>query len=116
MHAVGWAELPDSTSSTVPLGPQSNGPVVTQGIAGFDGSGIAAAAGANSPQAGSSGATFTYTPIPDNLLITTAWPPVVQSGVIANPGTGFQPAGPPAQTGSYVYASPGSFPAPPSPP
>ena len=109
MHTVGWAEVPDSTSSTVTLGPTSNGPVVTQGIAGFDSSGIAAAASAGSPQAGSSGATFTYTPIPDNLLITTAWPPVVQSGVIANPGTGFQQACPPGQTGYYVYDSTGSF-------
>src|SRR5260370_40386681 len=109
MHAVGWAELPDSTSSTVPLGPQSNGPVVTQGIAGFDGSGSAAVASAGSPQAGSSGATFTYTPVPDNLLVTSAWPPVVQSGVIANRGTGFQPACPSGQTGYYVYDSSGSF-------
>src|ERR1700737_2192398 len=109
VHTVGWAEVPDSTSSTVTVGPTSNGPVVTQGIAGFDSSGVAAAASASSPQAGSSGATFTYTPIPDNLLITTAWPPVVQSGVIANPGTGFQPACPPGQTGYYVYDSTGSF-------
>ena len=109
VHTAGWAEVPDSTSSTVTVGPTSNGPVVTQGIAGFDSSGVAAAASASSPQAGSSGATFTYTPIPDNLLITTAWPPVVQSGVIANPGTGFQPACPPGQTGYYVYDSSGSF-------
>jgi len=109
VHTVGWAEVPDSTSSTVTIGPTSNGPVVTQGIAGFDGSGIAAAASAGSPQAGSSGATFTYTPVPDNLLVTTAWPPVVQSGVIANPGTGFQQACPPGQTGYYVYDSTGSF-------
>jgi hypothetical protein len=109
VHTVGWAEVPDSTSSTVTVGPTSNGPVVTQGIAGFDSSGIAAAASAGSSQVGSSGATFTYTPIPDNLLITSAWPPVVQSGVIANPGTGFQQACPPGQTGYYVYDSTGSF-------
>src|SRR6202521_5160483 len=109
VHTVGWAEVPDSTSSTVTIGPTSNGPVVTQGNAGFDSSGIAAAASAGSPQTGALGPTFTYTPIPDNLLITTAWPPVVQSGVITNPGTGFQPACPPGQTGYYVYDSTGSF-------
>jgi hypothetical protein len=109
VHTVGWAEVPDSTSSTVTVGPTSNGPVVTQGIAGFDNNGIAAAAGASSPQTGALGQTFTYTPIPDNLLVTSAWPPVVQSGVIANPGTGFQPACPPGQTGYYVYDSTGSF-------
>src|ERR1700738_92208 len=109
VHTVGGGEGPDSTSSTVTIGPTSNGPVVTQGTAGFDGGGIAAAASAGSPQAGSSGATFTYTPIPDHLLIATAGPPVVRSGVIANPGPGFQPACPPGQTGYYVYDSTGSF-------
>jgi len=52
---------------------------VTQGNASFDSSGIAAAASASSPQAGSSGATFTYTPIPDNLLITTACRPLFRA-------------------------------------
>src|SRR5437588_4644518 len=77
VHTVGWAEVPDSTSSTVTLGPTSNGPVVTQGIAGFDSSGVAAAASARSPQAGSSGEPFTYTPIPDKMLITTPWQTLV---------------------------------------
>ena len=108
-QTIGRAELPEPGRTSITVGPTTNGPVVTQGNASFDSSGIAAAASAGSPQAGSSGATFTYTPIPDNLLITTAWPPVVQSGVIANPGTGFQQACPTGQTGYYVYDSTGSF-------
>ncbi|MDQ6883761.1 MAG: hypothetical protein M3077_05920 [Candidatus Dormibacteraeota bacterium] len=91
------------------VGPTNSGPVVTQGIAGFDTSGIAAVAGATAPQTGGSGLSFTYTPIPDNLLVTSAWPPVVQSGAIVNRGTGFQTACPPGETGYYVYDSSGSF-------
>src|SRR5258708_30269005 len=104
------AESVDAGHQPVNIPPTASGPVATHGNAGFDSSGIAAAASAGSPQTGALGPTFTYTPIPDNLLITTAWPPVVQSGVIANPGTGFQPACPPGQTGYYVYDSTGPLP------
>ena len=108
VHTVGWAEVPDSTSSTVTVGPTSSGPVVTQGSAGFGSAGIASAASANSlPQTGATAPNFSYAPIPDNLLVTTAWPPVVQGGAIIKPGTGFQAACPPGQTGYYVYDASG---------
>src|SRR5207245_9924733 len=94
------------TSNTHPPSPRS---CETQVNYDSDISAIAADENAAPPHTYALGPTFTYTPIPDNLLITTAWPPVVQSGVIANPGTGFQPACPPGQTGYYVYDSTGSF-------
>src|SRR5437899_9179675 len=87
LSPVGYAnaESVDSGHQSVDIPPAASGPVVTQGNGSFDSSGIAAAASAASPQTGALGPTFTYTPIPDNLLITSAWPPAVQSGVIANP-------------------------------
>lgn len=104
MRSAGWAEVPDSTASTVTIGPTANAPVVTQGSAGFNSAGIAAAANASSlPDTGTSTPNFSYVPVPDNLLVTTAWPPVVQGGTIMKPGTGFQAACPPGQTGYYVY-------------
>ncbi len=102
------AEPVDSGQTSVNVGPTTSGPVVTQGLAGFNNAGIAAAAGATTaPQATGSGSNFTYVPIPDNLLVTTAWPPAVQGGAIIKPGTGFQAACPPGQTGYYVYDSTG---------
>jgi len=114
IQSLGWAELPDSTASSITIGPTSRGPVITEGTAGFGNAGIAAAASANTPQTGSqqnlsAGLTFTYTPIPDNTLITVGGPPQANNGVIAKPGTGFQPACPPGQTGYYVYDSAGQF-------
>ena len=108
----GWvvvAEIPNQTAGTVNIGPANTGGVVTAGIAGFSNSGISAAASATTAQALGSGANYTYVPIPDNLLVTAAWPPKVQGGAIVNPGTGFQAACPPGQTGYYVYDSTGQF-------
>ncbi len=96
------------------IGPSSAGPVVTQGLAGFDNAGITALASASTPRTGaeqtaSSGLTFTYVPIPDNTLVSVGGPPQATNGVIAKPGTGFQAACPPGQTGYYVYDSSGMF-------
>ncbi len=104
---VAHAESVDSGRGSVEIVPVSSGPVVSQGTAGFDNSGIAAVASATGPQTPTSGLSFTYVPIPDNLLVTSAWPPVVQSGAIVKPGTGFQSACPLGQTGYYVYDSTG---------
>lgn len=102
------AESVDSDHQSVNVPSSTSGPVVTRGTAGFDSSGIAAGANAGSlPETGASGPNFSYIPIPDNLLVTTAWPPVVQGGAIIKPGTGFQAACPPGQTGYYVYDSSG---------
>ena len=70
---------------------------------------MAAVAASPTPRTCGSGLSVTYALIPDKLLGTAALPPVVQSGVIANRGTGFQTACPPGQTGYYVYDSTGSF-------
>jgi len=110
-----WAELPDWSSSSATIGPAASGPVVTQGAAEFDSGGIAAAASAKTPQAvagqnATSGPAFTYTPVSDNTLVTVGGPPQANSsGLIAKPGTGFQPACPAGQTGYYVYDSTGQF-------
>jgi hypothetical protein len=98
----------------VKIGPVPTGPVVTQGGAGFDNSGISAIASATTPQTGAgqnsgSGLTFTYVPIPDNILVTVGGPPQANNGVIAKPGTGFQAACPSGQTGYYVYDSSGQY-------
>jgi len=98
---------------SVDVGPVDAGPVVSQGTAAFGNPGIAAAANASPSQPPSasnlgSGFTFTYTPIPDNTLITVG-APQASNGVISKPGTGFQPACPPGQTGYYVYDSTGQF-------
>ncbi len=106
----GWvvvAEIPNPTAGTVNIGPANTGGVVTEGVAGFSNAGISAAASATTAQALGSGANYTYVPIPDNLLVTSGWPPVVQGGAIIKPGTGFQAACPPGQTGYYVYDSTG---------
>src|SRR5437660_1634303 len=94
IQSLGWAELPYSPASSITIGPTSRGPVITEGTAGFGNAGIAAAASASTPQTGSqqnlsAGLTFTYTPIPDNTLVTVG-PPQANNGVIAKPGTGFQ--------------------------
>ena len=102
------AEPADSGQSSINVGPVQSGPLVSQGSAGFDSSGIAARANASSlPETGASGPDFTYVPVPDNLLVTTAWPPVVQGGAIIKPGTGFEAACPAGQTGYYVYDASG---------
>lgn len=102
------AEPADSGQSSIKIGPVQSGPVVSQGSAGFDNAGIAAGANASSlPATGATGPNFSYVPIPDNLLVTTAWPPTVQGGAIIKPGTGFQTACPPGQTGYYVYDASG---------
>ena len=108
------AESVDSDHQSVNIAPAGSGPLVAQGNAGFDTSGIAAAASATAPKTGagqnlSSGLTFTYFPVPDNTLVTVGGPPQANNGVIAKPGTGSQPACPPGQTGYYVYDAAGQF-------
>jgi hypothetical protein len=111
--ASAHAEPLDTGQTSVNVGPVTAGAVISQGNAGFDNSGLAAEARASTRQTGSqqnrsAGLTFTYTPIPDNTLVTVG-PPQANNGVIAKPGTGFQPACPPGQTGYYVYDSAGQF-------
>ena len=110
---IAHAEPVNPDWKSVDVGPVDAGPVVGQGVVGFGNSGISAAASATAAKTGagqnlSSGLTFTYTPIPDNTLVTVG-PPQANNGVIAKPGTGFQPACPPGQTGYYVYDSAGQF-------
>jgi hypothetical protein len=109
-----YAEPVDSGQTSVNLGPVPAGPVISQGSAAFSNRGIAAAANANRSQPESlansrAGLSFTYTAIPDNTLITVGGPPQATNGVIPKPGTGFQPACQPGQTGYYVYDSAGQF-------
>jgi hypothetical protein len=112
--ASAHAEPVDSGQTSVNVGPVSAGPVVSQGTAGFGNAGITAAAAVNTTgnkgeQNLGSGLSFTYTAIPDNTLVTVGGPPQAINGVIPKPGTGFQTACPPGQTGYYVYDSTGQF-------
>jgi len=108
------AEPVNPDFGSVNVGPVTSGPVLAQGAAGFDANGISAAAAASSPPGvapGNAGAgpSFTYVPIPDNIVVTTGGPPQTTNGIIANPGTGLQSACAPGQTGYYVYDSNGMF-------
>ncbi len=109
-----YAEPVDPGQTSVNIGPTPSGPVVSQGTAGFGSPGIDAGASADTsrPESAptpSSGLTFTYSPVPDNTLVIPGGPPQASNGVVPKPGTGFQPACPPGQTGYYVYDSTGAF-------
>ncbi|MDQ6878653.1 MAG: hypothetical protein M3082_13395, partial [Candidatus Dormibacteraeota bacterium] len=109
-----YAEPVDPGQTSVNIGPTPSGPVVSQGTAGFGSPGIAAGASSDTfrPESApipSSGLTFTYSPVPDNTLVIPGGPPQASNGVVPKPGTGFQPACPPGQTGYYVYDSTGAF-------
>jgi hypothetical protein len=109
------AEPLDAGQTSVTAGPISSGPVIAQGIGGFDGAGIAASATATSPQQGSgaqnpeAGPTFTYVPIPNNVTVGAVGAAVFQGGAIVNPQPGSQQACPSGQTGYYVYDANGQF-------
>jgi len=114
MQSLGRAELPDPTASTVTVG-LNTGPVVAQGRAGFDATGIAATVASATPpittgaQGSDAGPVFTYVPIPDNMTVGPAAPPVVRGGVIVTARPQSQPACSAGQTGYYVYDANGQF-------
>ena len=105
-----YAEDPGNDRNTVNVGPVSNGPVVSQGSAGYDPHGITATASSQptGPQTTPSGPSYTYHPVPNNS-IPAPGPIQNNNGVLSNPYAPFsQAACPPGQTGYYVYDSNGN--------
>ncbi len=103
------AEVNDPNNNTVSVGPVTNGPVVSQGSAGYDPKGITAAASTKPSGSGAASTppNYTYRPVPYNSVPCSA----VQNnnGVISNPCGGIPvSACPPSQTGYYVYDSSGN--------
>ena len=103
------AEFGGTNSNTVDVGPVSNGPVVSQGSAGYDPNGITAKASTkpSGSSTTSTGPTYTYRPVPNNSVPA----PGVQSnnGLLSNPNAAIPIAACPAgQTGYYVYDSNGN--------
>ena len=104
------AEAPGNDGGTVNVGPVSNGPVVSQGSAGYDPNGINATASSKPSGSGptSSGPDLTYRPVPYNS-IPAPGPIQNNNGVLSNPNAALsQPACPVGQTGFYVYDSNGT--------
>jgi hypothetical protein len=103
------AEAPGNEGGTVDVGPVSNGPVVSQGSAGYDPNGITAAASTKPSGSGTTSTepNYTYRPVPNNSVPA----PGVQNnnGVVSNPNAAIPiPACPDGQTGYYVYDSNGN--------
>ncbi len=109
------AEPVNPDFASVIVTPSKGAPVVAQGSAGFDSSGIAAAANAISSKgpsgtpSGDTGPTFTYVPIRDNTIVGSGGPPEIRGGFIVKPPAVSQPACPQGQTGYYVYDANGQF-------
>src|SRR5487761_924128 len=103
------AEAPGNDGGTVNVGPVSNGPVVSQGSAGYDPSGINATAATRPTGSGTNPNSlpdYTYRPVPFNSI-----PAPIQNnnGTLSNPNVGLSlPACPAGQTGYYVYDSNGN--------
>ena len=105
------AESWDPNHNTVNVGPVSNGPVVTQGSAGYDPNGITAAASTKPSGSATTTSTepgYTYTPVPYNSVPGQN----IQNnnGLLSNPAPGGIPVSvcPGGQTGYYVYDSNGN--------
>ena len=86
---------------TVQIAPVSNGPVVSQGSAGYDPSGISATTATKPSGSGttSSVPTYIYRPVPNNA-IPAPGPIQNNNGTLSNPNAALsQPACPAGQTG-----------------
>jgi len=95
---------------TVQIAPVSNGPVVSQGSAGYDPSGISATTATKPSGSGttSSVPTYIYRPVPNNA-IPAPGPIQNNNGTLSNPNAALsQPACPAGETGYYVYDSNGN--------
>src|SRR5258708_15689125 len=104
-----YAEAPGGDGGTVNVGPVSNGPVVSQGSAGYDPTGINATAATRPSGSGTTPNSlpdYTYRPVPYNSV-----PAPIQNnnGTLSNPNVGLSlPACPAGQTGYFVYDSNGN--------
>ena len=105
------AEVDDpNNKNTVNVGPVSNGPVVSQGSAGYDPNGITATTSSHPSESGTTptGPTYIYHPVPNNA-IPAPGPIQNNNGTLSNAGQGIPiPACPAGQTGYYVYDSNGN--------
>jgi hypothetical protein len=105
-----------SSSNTANVGPIVSGPTVSQGSAGFDGSGIQAQAATSTdrpsvgPPTGSStgGSGVTLQPIPFNALPFNGPPQIGTGGAIVTPPGIPVSVCPPGQTGFFAFAPDGS--------
>ena len=104
-----YAEAPGGDGGTVNVGPVSSGPVVSQGSAGYDPTGINATAATRPSGSGTTPNSlpdYTYRPVPYNSV-----PAPIQNnnGTLSNPNVGLSlPACPAGQTGYFVYDSNGN--------
>jgi len=108
------AEPIDPGQGTVHIGPQTSGPLVTQGSAGYDPSGIQATAqsqgtGAAPPPYQGTDSGYTYREIPYNAVVVPGPLQMNQYGVIQVPQGAGQAACPSGQTGYYSYDPNGNF-------
>ncbi|MGH7763658.1 MAG: hypothetical protein ACREOM_04490 [Candidatus Dormibacteraceae bacterium] len=105
------AEVDDpNNKNTVNVGPVSNGPVVSQGSAGYDPNGITATTSSHPSESGTTptGPTYIYHPVPNNA-IPAPGPIQNNNGTLSNAGQGIPISACPAgQTGYYVYDSNGN--------
>jgi hypothetical protein len=99
-----------SSSNTANLGPVRSGQAVSQGSAGFDGSGIQAQSSSQTlqpdlgqPAAGTGGTDFTFKPIPFNALPFSGPPQIGTGGAIITPPGIPVSACPPGQTGFFAF-------------
>ncbi|MGH7762562.1 MAG: hypothetical protein ACREOY_14295 [Candidatus Dormibacteraceae bacterium] len=103
------AEPTDPGSGSVQVGPTSNGPVVSQGSAGYDPNGISATASSkpSGSQTTSSGPNYTYRPVPYGAVPASCW--TQNNATLSNPCAAFSQAVCPAgEIGYYVYDSNGN--------
>jgi hypothetical protein len=105
----------DNGQGTVQIGPQTSGPVVTQGVAGYNAGGIQASAGSQpvassgGTVSGGSGGDYSWRPVPYNQVPIVGPPQVNNQGVVSQQsGPGSQSPCPGDQVGYYVYDSQGN--------
>ena len=109
------AEVVDPNNPSTVQVTDSSGPTVSQGVAGYDQSGIGASAQSNTTAPAPSqpgtyaGPIYIYRPVPYQAIPITGPPTVNNQGVISQPtGPGSAPACPPGQTGYFVYDTSGN--------
>ena len=121
--AAGTATIPvvasaeaSSSDRTTQVGPNTTGPTVSIGSAGFNSAGTQAAASSRTqqpsaaPKAGiTAGPDLTYRQIPNNAIPISGASWVDQNGVIHVPPSLPGAACPAGQTGFYVYDATGAF-------
>lgn len=113
--AVACAEASSSNTANVTVGPNASGPTVSEGSAGFNGSGIQSQAESRTNQpvapsavSGDAGSAITFRPIPFNAIVAVSPPTFDRNGVLQAPLQLPAAACPPGQTGFFALAANGA--------